>query len=202
MKTLFSEIRGALVSTLVLAVVCCGLYPLAVWGIAQVVFPYQANGSLIRDKDGTIRGSQLLGQNFTGEKYFHPRPSAAGNGYDAANSSGSNLGPTSRKLYDAIKDHIAAYRSENGLKETDAVPADAVTASGSGLDPHISPRNAKLQMPRVAKARRLSEEKLHQLIQQHTDGPDLGVLGEPGVNVLTLNLALDSFDAKPERARP
>ena len=145
------------------------------------------------DKDGTVRGSKLLGQNFTGAKYFHPRPSAAGNGYDAANSSGSNLGPTSQKLNDAIKDRIAAYRTENGLKETDAVPADAVTASGSGLDPHISLRNAELQAPRVAKARNLSEDKVRELIEQNTDAAAFGILGEPGVNVLKLNLALDSL---------
>ena len=191
MKAFFSEIRGAVVATLVLAVVCCGLYPLVVFGIAQALFRDKANGSLIVDKDGTVRGSKLLGQNFTAEKYFHPRPSAAGNGYDAANSSGSNLGPTSQKLNDAIKDRIAAYRKENGLKETDPVPADAVTASGSGLDPHISLRNAELQIPRVAKARGMSEEKVRELIQQNTDARDLGVLGDPGVNVLQLNLALD-----------
>src|SRR6266705_2891510 len=146
MKTFFSEIRGAVMSTLVLAVVCCGLYPLIVFAIAQAAFHDKANGSLIVEKDGTVRGSKLLGQPFAGEKYFHPRPSAAGNGYDAANSSGSNLGPTSQKLNDAIKDRISAYRAENGLKETDLVPADAVTASGSGLDPHISLRNAELQI--------------------------------------------------------
>ena len=128
-----------------------------------------------------------------GEKYFHPRPSAAGNGYDAANSSGSNLGPTSQKSNDAIKERIEAYRKENGLKETDAVPADAVTASGSGLDPHISLRNAELQTARVAKTRNLGEEKVRALIQQNTDRADLGVLGEPGVNVLRLNLALDAL---------
>jgi len=193
MKELFSEIRGAVMSTLVLAVVCCGVYPLIVFGIAQVAFHDKANGSLIVEKDGTVRGSKLLGQGFTVEGYFHPRPSAAGNGYDAANSSGSNLGPTSQKLNDAIKERIEAYRKENGLKETDAVPADAVTASGSGLDPHISLRNAELQAARVAKARNLGEDKVRALIQQDTDGPDLGFLGEPGVNVLKLNLALDSL---------
>lgn len=191
MKDLFSHIRGAVVSTLVLAAVCCGFYPLIVFGIAQVAFRDQANGSLIVAKDGTMRGSRLLGQGFTGEKYFHPRPSAAGNGYDAANSSGSNLGPTSQKLNDAIKDRIAAYRAENGLKETEAVPADAVTASGSGLDPHISVRNAELQTARVAKARGLPAENVLELVRANTDSPDLGILGEPGVNVLRLNLALD-----------
>ena len=196
MKQFFAETRTAVMSTLVLAVVCCGLYPVVVWGIAQVAFHDQANGSLILEKDGTVRGSKLLGQNFTAEKYFHPRPSAAGNGYDAVNSGGSNLGPTSQKLNDAIKGNIETYRKENGLKETDPVPADAVTASGSGLDPHISLRNAELQVARVAKARGLGEDKVRELIGQYTDSADLGVLGEPGVNVLRLNLALDNSPAR------
>jgi K+-transporting ATPase ATPase C chain len=191
MKTLFSELRGAVMSTLILAVVCCGIYPLVVFGIGQVAFRDRANGSLIVEPDGTIRGSRLLGQAFAGEKYFHPRPSAAGNGYDAANSGGSNLGPTSRKLNDAVKDRLAAYRAENGMPETDPVPADAVTASGSGLDPHISRRNAELQAPRVARARNLSVETVREMIRQHTDPAGFGILGEAGVNVLTLNLALD-----------
>ncbi len=195
MKTLFSELRGAIFSTLILAVVCCGIYPLVVFGIGQVLFHDKANGSLIVAKDGTIQGSRLLGQNFTDPKYFHPRPSAAGNGYDAANSSGSNLGPTSQKLSDVIKDRIETYRKENGLKENEPVPADAVTASGSGLDPHISPRNAELQIVRVAKARALPEGKVRQLVEENTDKPDWGILGEPGVNVLTLNLALDAVQA-------
>ncbi len=193
MKTFFAELRSAIMATLILALVCCGLYPLVVYGIAQVAFPHKANGSLIVTKDGTVRGSELLGQKFTGAKYFHPRPSAAGNGYDAANSSGSNLGPTSQKLNDAIKDRIAAYRVENGLKETDTVPADAVTASGSGLDPHISIRNAELQASRIAKARNFSADKMRELVKQNTNAPDFGVLGEPGVNVMKLNLALDNL---------
>jgi len=197
MKALFSEIRRAVFATLVLAIVCCGLYPLVVFGIAQALFRDKANGSLIVDQDGTVRGSKLLAQGFTADKYFHPRPSAAGNGYDAASSGGSNLGPTSQKLNDAIKDRVAAYRKENGLSETEPVPADAVTASGSGLDPQISLRNAELQTPRIAKARGLSEEKVRELVQQNTDGRDLGVLGDPGVNVLELNLALDSPGAQP-----
>ncbi len=196
MKELFSEIRGAVTSTLILAVVCCGLYPLVVFGISQALFHDKANGSLIVDKDRTVRGSKLLGQGFTAEKYFHPRPSAAGNGYDAANSSGSNLGPTSQKLNDAIKDRIHAYRKENGLKETDAVPADAVTTSGSGLDPHITVRNAELQAPRVAKARVIELQKVQDLIRQNTDKADVGILGEDGINVLTLNLALDQLGGK------
>jgi K+-transporting ATPase ATPase C chain len=194
MKHLFSEIRPAIVSTLILAVVCCGLYPLAVTGIAKVAFANKANGSLIVDENGTIVGSELLGQNFSGEGYFHPRPSAAGaNGYDAASSSGSNLGPTSQKLADLLKERIAAYRVTNGLAETQAVPADAVTASASGLDPHISPANAALQVTRVAKARSLSAEKVKELISTHTDAVSLGLLGVSGVNVLKLNLALDAL---------
>jgi potassium-transporting ATPase KdpC subunit len=191
MKDFFAELRPAILATLVLAVVCSGLYPLVVFGISQALFHDKANGSLIVDSDGTVRGSKLLGQNFSDAKYFHPRPSAAGNGYDAANSSGSNLGPTSQKLNDAVKDRIAAYRTENGLNADAAVPADAVTASGSGLDPHISLRNAELQIPRVAKSRGLSEDKVRELVEQNTDGRDLRVFGDPGVNVLQLNLALD-----------
>lgn len=193
MKELFSQLRGAVMATLVLAVVCCGIYPLVIFGIAQVAFPEKANGSLITDAKGAVVGSKLLGQGFTGEKYFHPRPSAAGNGYDAANSSGSNLGPTSQKLHDAVKERVEAYRKENGLKDTDAVPADAATASGSGLDPHISLRNAELQAARVAKARNLSVEKVREFIRAHTDSAGLGFLGEPGVNVLQVNLSLDSL---------
>jgi len=191
MKAFLSEIRGAVVSTAVLAVVCCGIYPVVVYGVGQLFFAEKANGSLILDKDGTVRGSRLLGQSFSGEKYFHPRPSAAGSGYDAASSSGSNLGPTSQKLNDAIKDRIAAYRQENGLPADAEVPADAVTASGSGLDPHISLHNAELQASRVAKARSLSIEQITALIQLNTDTADGGILGQSGVNVLKLNLALD-----------
>ena len=195
MKELLSHLRGAIMATLVLAAVTCGFYPLVVWGIAQAVFPDQANGSLIIGKDGTGRGSRLIAQSFTGEKYFHPRPSAAGmNGYDAISSGGSNLGPTSQKLHDAIKDRIAAYRAENGLKNSDAVPADVVTASASGLDPHISPRNAEFQSARVAKARGLSIERVHGLIRANSDDRSFGFLGESGVNVLKLNLSLDSLN--------
>jgi K+-transporting ATPase ATPase C chain len=197
MKEFFSHIRGAIVSTFVLAVVCCGLYPLIVFGISQAFFRDKANGSLIVDSGGIVHGSKLLGQGFADPKYFHPRPSAAGNGYDAASSGGSNLGPTSQKLNDAIKDRVDGYRKENGLNADESVPADAVTASGSGLDPHISLRNAELQTPRVAKARAVSEEKLRELIRQNTDARDLGLLGDPGVNVLTLNRAVDSLAANP-----
>ena len=193
MKELFAEIRGALLVTLMLAVVGCGLYPLVVFGIAQTFFSDQANGSLLVDANGTVRGSKLLAQGFSAEKYFHPRPSAAGNGYDATSSGGSNLGPTSKKLADSIAQNVADYRTQNGLATNAPVPADAVTASGSGLDPHISARNAELQAPRVAKARSLTLEKVRELIHQNTDSAGLGVLGEPGVNVLRLNFALDEL---------
>ena len=193
MKAWFSEVRAALLATLMLAVVCCGIYPLVVYGIAQLVFPAKANGSLLRDAQGVVRGSRLIGQQFTADKYFHSRPSAAGNGYDATSSGGSNLGPTSKKLADAIAQNVADYRTQTGLAANAPVPADAVTASGSGLDPHIGPRNADWQLPRVAKARQLSEQKVRELVRQNTDEPDLGVLGEPGVNVLRLNLALDGL---------
>lgn len=193
MKALFTDLRAAVVSTLVLAFVCCGLYPVAVWGIAQAAFKDKADGSLMVDAKGTLIGSRLLGQSFSGSGYFHPRPTAAGQGYDAASSSGTNLGPTSKKLNDAVQAGIASYRAENGLKETDPVPADAVTASGSGLDPHISPGNAEIQAARVAAARKIDIAKIRSLIRDHTAPPDLGLLGTPGVNVLTLNVALDAL---------
>lgn len=195
MRRLLSELRGAIVATLALAVVCCVIYPLVVFGISQALFRDKANGSLIVDSSGAIRGSELIGQQFTADKYFHPRPSDAGNGYDATASSGSNLGPTSQKLRDSVAQNISDYRTQNGLGTNDPVPADAVTASASGLDPHISVRNAELQTPRVAKARGLAPEKVMELVRRNTDGPDLGILGEPGVNVLKLNLALDGLSA-------
>lgn len=193
MKKLFTELRPAIMATVVFAVVCCGLYPLVVFGISQALFRDKANGSLILGKDGTVRGSQLLGQQFTADKYFHSRPSAAGTGYDASNSGGSNLGPTSKKLADSIAQNIADYRAQNGLGTNDAIPADAVTASGSGLDPHISVHNAQLQAPRVAKVRNLPVEKVLELVRLNTDAPSLGVFGEAGVNALKLNLALDDL---------
>ena len=177
--------------TLVLAIVCCGLYPLVVFGIGQALFPSKANGNLLKDPDGTVRGSRLLGQQFAAEKYFHSRPSAAGNGYDATSSGGSNLGPTSQKLHDSIAQNVNDYRTQNALATNAPVPADAVTSSGSGLDPHISPENAQFQAPRVAKARGMDLARVRALVAQHTDSPDLGVLGDAGVNVLELNLALD-----------
>ena len=192
MKALIQDLRSSIMATLVLAVVCCGIYPVVVYGVAQVMFRDKANGSLIYDKSGTnVMGSALIGQQFTSDKYFDSRPSAAGNGYDPTSSGGSNLGPTSQKLNDAIKDRVADYRKRNGLKDADPVPADAVTASGSGLDPHISLKNAELQASRVAKARGLGINRVRQLIKQNSDLPDFGILGDAGVNVLKLNLALD-----------
>lgn len=191
MKNLFSQLRPAIVSTLILAIVCCGFYPLAVTGISNLVFPKKAGGSLIIDQSGTVIGSELLGQNFRGDGYFHPRPSAAGaNGYDAASSGGSNLGPTSQKLADQLKLRITSYRTINGLAENQAIPADAVTASASGLDPHISQANAKLQVARVAKARALSPEMVLSLVATNTVKSLLSV---DGVNVVKLNIGLDSL---------
>ena len=191
MKEFSSQLRGAIMATVILAVVCCGIYPLVVDGLGQALFADKANGSIIVDSKGVIRGSKLIGQNFTGAKYFHPRPSAAGNGYDPTSSSGSNLGPTSKKLADGIAQNVADYRAQNGLATNAPVPADAVTASASGLDPHISPQNADLQAPRVAKERGMKVEEVRALIGHYTDPPDLGFLGDAGVNVLRLNLALD-----------
>ncbi|MCE9614240.1 MAG: K(+)-transporting ATPase subunit C [Lentisphaerae bacterium] len=187
-----TEIRAGVVATLVMGLVCGGLYPLVVWAIAQRLFPAQANGSLMVDGDGTVRGSRWMGQAFAEARYFHPRPSAAGTGYDAASSGGRNLGPTSRKLRDAIAEGVAAYRRENGLADDAVVPADAVTASGSGLDPHISPQNATLQAARVARARGIPEADLQARIAHATEMPQLGILGEPRVNVLQLNRSLDA----------
>jgi K+-transporting ATPase ATPase C chain len=191
MKTLLTEIKNSVLVTVILALVCCGLYPLVVYGAGQLLFAHKANGSLI-EKDGKVVGSELLGQSFSSDKYFHPRPSAAGSGYDATSSGGTNLGPTSQKLNDSIKAAVEQYRKENNLAADALVPADAVTSSGSGLDPHISVKNAKLQIPRVAKARNLSEADVRAEVEKATDGPSLGIFGDPGVNVLKLNLALDA----------
>ena len=197
MKNIFVEFGRSIVATIFFAVILCGLYPLIVFGVSQLVFPHQANGSLLVDKSGAIRGSALLAQNFTGSQYFHPRPSAAGaNGYDATSSGGSNLGPTSSNLVANITQNIANYRAENNLVPNAPVPADAVMASASGLDPHISLANAEIQTPRVAKARGISEEQLRKLVQQNTSGRDLGLFGEPRVNVMTLNFALDQLGQK------
>ena len=190
MKDLVAELRASIAATLLLAVLCCGIYPAVVWAVGQGLFSDKANGSLVR-VDGKVAGSSLLAQGFTAPKYFHPRPSAAGQGYDAANSSGTNLGPTSKKLIEDVKQRVADYRTENGLPPDARVPADAVTSSASGLDPHISVRNATLQAARVAKARGIGEKDVLAKVGAHTEGRTLGLLGEPRVNVLTLNLSLD-----------
>jgi K+-transporting ATPase ATPase C chain len=246
----WTHLRVSIVATIVLTVVVSGIYPAIVWGLSQLLFPWQANGSLIdRDgnrvtKDDQAVGSALLGQNFSDAKYFHPRPSSAGNGYDPTSSGGSNLGPTSAKLingttkkddkgnevvdFDGVHDRIVHYCVENNIEFDSStplkefqdkqgspddvklikafnadgplvfmpkreIPADAVTASGSGLDPHISVENAKIQAGRVAAARKISPSKVNELIGQFTEGPDLGFLGDPRVNVLRLNLALDKM---------
>jgi K+-transporting ATPase ATPase C chain len=192
-QELLQEAKISLLATLVLLVLLCGIYPLVVWGVAQVAFSRQANGSLLEQQDKTV-GSDLIAQSFTSPQYFHPRPSAAGEiGYDGTSSGGSNLGPLSQKLIDQVKERVAGYRNVNQLPADTLVPVDAVTASGSGLDPHISLKNAQLQTPRVAKARGISEVAVRKLLEKSIDAPDLGFLGEPGVNVLRLNLALDSL---------
>jgi K+-transporting ATPase ATPase C chain len=190
MKDLVEELRASIAATLLLAVLCCGIYPVLVWAIGQGVFPHQANGSLIQ-VDGKVAGSSLLAQGFTAPNYFHPRPSAAGQGYDAVSSSGTNLGPTSKKLIEDVKQRVADYRTENGLPPEARVPADAVTSSASGLDPHIGVRNALLQAARVAKARGIGAKDVVAKVAAHTEGRTLWLLGEPRVNVLTLNLSLD-----------
>ena len=188
---ILKEIKTSAIVTLVLLVVCCGAYPLVIFGAGQLLFPKQANGSLVLDDKGKPIASTLLAQNFTADKYFNPRPSAAGTGYDSTSSGGSNYGATSQALHDAVKQRVADYRKANHLADDELVPADAVEASGSGLDPHISLNNAALQLPRVAKARGISKDDLKKLVDQYTDGRDFGILGDPGVNIVKLNLALD-----------
>jgi len=186
MRNLLTAILFTIVTTILFGLI----YPLAVTGIAQIIFPDKANGQLMRRSDGTIVGSRIIGQPFTGPGYFHSRPSAAGvAGYDAGASSGSNLGPTSQKLIDRIKADAARIQAENANQP---VPVDLVTTSASGLDPHISPAAAEFQIPRVARERRLMESELRQIVASHTEGRTLGLLGEPRVNVLELNLDLDS----------
>jgi K+-transporting ATPase ATPase C chain len=188
---MIKEIKTSLIVTVILLVICCGIYPLVVFGAGQLLFPKQANGSLVMDASGKPIASTLLGQTFSADKYFAPRPSAAGTGYDSTSSGGSNYGATSQALHDAVKQRVSDYRKANNLPDSQLVPADAVEASASGLDPHISLNNAALQLPRVAKARGMSEDDLKALVVKYTDGSDFGILGEPGVNIVKLNLALD-----------
>jgi len=201
-------LRPAIMLTMFFIVVFGLAFPLVIWAISQAVFPFQANGSLIKDAQANVIGSAIIGQNFSKPEYFHPRPSVAGNGYDAANSSGTNLGPTSDKLingihkktadgkddpnnFDGIVDLAKAYRDENGLAADAPVPADAVTRSASGLDPDISIANANIQAARVAKARGMPVDQVKQLISDNASGRFLGIYGEPRVNVLNLNIALN-----------
>lgn len=191
MRSLVRQLRPALVALGLLTVITGVAYPLAVTAISQVAFHHQANGSLI-EVDGAPVGSELIGQQFSAPGYFHPRPSAAGAGYDGSASSGSNLGPNNPDLLDAVAERVAAYHEENGLSGDVAVPVDAVTASASGLDPQISVANARLQAPRVAEARGMALDAVLAMIGDHTQDRPLGILGDPGVNVLRLNLALDA----------
>ena len=196
MKTILIDIKNTILTSLIITLACCVIYPAVVWGVGQVLFKHQADGSLIVSKEGKIVGSELLGQQFSSDKYFNSRPSAAGTGYDGSSSGGTNLGPTSQKLNDSVKAAVDAYRKQNNLPADALVPADAVTSSGSGLDPHISPENAKVQLVRVAKARNLSPSVVEELVEKFTDKPFLGLIGDPGVNVLRLNLALDDIGVK------
>jgi potassium-transporting ATPase KdpC subunit len=194
MRALIRQLRPAFMTVIVFTLICGVAYPLLSTAIGRVAFHSKADGSLVK-RDGVVVGSKLIGQTFTAAEYFHPRPSAAGAGYDGSASSGSNLGPTNPDLLSAVSDRVAAYRAENGLGSDALVPADAVTASGSGLDPHISVANARIQSARVAKARGLDVSVVAQLVDENTNGRQFWVLGEPGVNVLELNLALDDLAA-------
>lgn len=189
-RNIMEEMRAALVMTASLVLLLCGAYPVTVFIVAQGFFPAKANGSIVY-REGTAAGSMLIGQRFQRPEYFHPRPSAAGEGYDAVASGGSNLGPTSQRLMTTAKERVRRYRAENGLSETVPVPADAVMASASGLDPDISVGNAMLQVPRVAKARGWPVERVIMLVRAQTEGRTLGFMGQPRVNVLMLNLWLD-----------
>lgn len=195
MKNLITAVLMTLVTTILLGLI----YPLVVTGLAQVIFPDNANGQLIRAADGTVVGSRLLGQPFSSPGYFRSRPSAAGtDGYDAGASSGSNLGPTNQKLIDRVKVDVAKLQAENPGKP---VPIDLVTTSGSGLDPHISPAAAEFQVPRVARERGMSDAEVRSIVATHTEGRQFGFLGEPRVNVLELNLDLDNRKPSSQKAQ-
>ncbi|MCU1394372.1 MAG: kdpC [Ilumatobacteraceae bacterium] len=194
MRTFLRQLKPAALVLVIFTVICGLIYPMVTLAIGQTAFKDKANGSLIK-VDGKVVGSELIGQTFTAAKYFHPRPSAAGAGYDGSQSSGSNLGPNNPDFLSSVADRVKAYRTENGLSDTTLVPVDAVTASGSGLDPDISIANARLQEARVAKERNLTVAQVHTLVDKYTDGRDFAVLGEPGVNVLELNVALDALSA-------
>lgn len=189
---MLKQLRIAALMIVVLTLITGLAYPLAMTGLAQVLFPHQANGSLIK-MNGQVVGSALIGQDFTDAKYFHGRPSAAGKGYDASNSGGSNLGPTNKQLVDNVAANVARVRQENNLPANAPVPVDLVTASASGLDPNISPAGAAIQVARVAKARNLPVSTVQKLVREHTSGRTLWLFGEPRVNVLELNLALDKL---------
>ncbi|MGZ4835141.1 MAG: potassium-transporting ATPase subunit KdpC [Terriglobales bacterium] len=191
-KNLVTALLMTLATTILLGII----YPLVVTGIAQVLFPHKANGQLIR-RDGNVIGSRIIGQPFVGPGYFHSRPSAAGNGYDAANSGGTNLGPTNKKLIDRVSGDVAQLHGENSNQP---VPVDLVTTSASGLDPDITPAAALFQVPRTARERGTSEDRLRQLVTKHTQGRQLGILGEPRVNVLELNLDLDEHFREKKQA--
>lgn len=197
-KDLTTSLRPAIVMTILFAILLGLVYPLAMTGIGQTLFPAQANGSLMRDASGKVIGSTVVGQAFTSDRYFQTRPSAAGKGYDGLASSGSNLGPTARALVDRVRADVEERRGEG---VTGAVPADLVTASGSGLDPHLSPAAALAQVSRVASARGLEEPALRQLVERNTQHPLLGFLGEDRVNVLALNQALDRLGPEPRANR-
>jgi potassium-transporting ATPase KdpC subunit len=189
------QLFPALMMLLVFTVITGVVYPVVVTGVAQGAFGDKADGSLVDNADGEVVGSSLIGQTFAEPEYFHPRPSAAGDGYDAGASSGSNLGPSNDDLLASVEERAEAYREENGLDAAAEVPVDAVTASASGLDPHISVANARLQALRVADARGLDVDTVLELVNDHISGRDFGFLGEKGVNVLELNLALDEADS-------
>jgi K+-transporting ATPase ATPase C chain len=193
---MFQEIKTSIVMMCALLLLCCGAYPLAVTAIGGTLFHSQASGSMV------AQGSLLIAQPFAKAEYFHPRPSAAGNGYDPTSSGGSNFGPLSATLTVQVQGRVAAYRAENGLLASDLVPADAVTASASGLDPHISPLNARLQVKRVAAARHMDPIALQAIVDQHTEGPQWGLFGEARINVLELNLALGALAPDPAQAKP